>query len=142
MIPQRTQSCQMPEGLLNGHERMQLEQSQPLSAQNCRQVSALMCHVWTPSRLDILCGSAEGRPKMMLLLGHFRAHFSQTRQKSRTPNSIGRSGASGRSVNTFDRRTRGPNLGVINRPLRAISPKPASMAMGMLQAVSLPHGMA
>ena len=51
-------------------------------------------------------------------------------------------GARGRSVNTLVRRTRGPNLGVINRPLRAISPKPASMAMGMLHAVSLPPAMA
>ncbi len=128
--------------MLKGQVRMQLEQSLWLSAQKLRQVSALICQVMTPSRLEILCGLSVGAPNIMLLLGHFLAHCSQIRQKSRTPNSIGLSGINGKSVKTLARRTRGPYCGVISNPLRAISPSPASMAMGMLQAVSLPQGMA
>ena len=95
-----------------------------------------------PSRLDLLLGFSVGFPYMIDWLGHFLAHFSHIMQKSQTPNSIGVSGMRGRSVKTLVNRTLGPNSGVISRPLRASSPRPASIARGMLQAVSLPQAMA
>ena len=142
LIPHLTMLCNFPGGLLKGQTLMQLEQSVLLCAQKSIQVSALMCQVSTPLRLEILCGSSFGLPYMILLLGHFFAHFSQTIQNSFTPNSIGRSEVNGKSVKTFASRTLGPYSGVISNPFRAISPSPASMAMGMLQAVSFPHGRA
>jgi hypothetical protein len=53
-----------------------LLQSVPLAAQKARQVSALIGHLKTPSRLDILLGLSVGGPKEIDLLGHFSAHFS------------------------------------------------------------------
>ena len=74
--------------------------------------------------------------------GQFLAHCPHISQNSLTPNLMGLSGTSGRSVNTLLIRTRAPNFFVINRPLRPNSPRPASIAIGILKAVSLPLGMA
>ena len=141
-MPHLTESCSRPAGLLNGQLLIQLAQSVPFLAQNSRHVSALIGHLKIPNRFDILLGLSVGSPYAIDLLGHLSAHFSHFKQKSQTPNAMGLSGNNGRSVNTLANRTLGPNSGVISRPLRANSPSPASMAMGMLQAVSLPQAMA
>jgi len=54
LTPHLTASWNLPDGLLNGQTRIQLEQSVPLRAQNERQVSELICQARTPSQLEIL----------------------------------------------------------------------------------------
>ena len=76
------------------------------------------------------------------LLGQRSAHFPHIRQNSATPKEIGLSGINGISVITLQRRTRGPYIGVINRPALESSPIPASIAIGWDRAVSLPMGIA
>jgi len=76
------------------------------------------------------------------LAKNFRAHLLHILQNSHTPISISVSGTSSKSVKTFDSRAIWPNLGVINNQLRTNSPNPASIAIGMLHAASLPHGIA
>ena len=141
-MPHRTRSCNKPSGLLKGQTLIQLEQSVPFDAQKSRHDSALMCQASTPLRFEMLYVLTVGLPYGILPLEHFWAHFLHIMQKSHTPNSIGLSGAMGRSVKTFARRTLGPYKGVTSSPFRANSPRPASMAIGMLQAVSFPHGSA
>ncbi len=142
LIPHLTKSWRRPCGLLKGQVLIQLPQSFPLVAQKDRHFSASICHVNTPSLFEILCISSDGSPYTMAWLGQCFAHFSQILQKSRTPNSIGWSGISGKSVNTLASRTLGPNSGVIRIPFLAISPSPASIAKGTLHAVSLPQAIA
>ena len=55
---------------------------------------------------------------------------------------MGLSGSRGRLVITLHKRSLGPNSGVISRPFLPNRPKPASIANGMLKAVSFPSGIA
>ena len=141
-MPHLTKSCCHPSGLLKGQVLIQLEQSVPLDAQKARHVSALMGHLFTFSRFDLLFGLSVGSPWEMEPLGHLSAHFPHCIQNSQTPNPMGVSGIRGRFVSTLANRTLGPNSGVISRPFLPSSPSPASMAIGMLQAVSFPQAMA
>lgn len=125
---------------MNGQTLMQLEHDDPFATQNLRHFSAFTGHRNSPSLLDILCISWVGSPCIIARLGQCCAHFSHLRQKSQTPNSIGLSGTRGKSVKTLHSRIRGPVSGAIRRPIRESSPSPASMAMGILQAVSFPEG--
>ena len=68
--------------------------------------------------------------------GHKEAHFLHLSQNFVTPNSMGESTFNGKSVIILLNLTLGPNLGVINNPIRPNSPKPACMANGMERAVS------
>ena len=140
LIPHLTISWISPGGLLKGQTLMQFAQSVPLFAQKGRQVSALVCHACTPSLLEILWAFELGSPSIRDWLGHCWAHFLQIIQKSHTPNSMGLSGTTGRSVKILANLIRGPYWGVMSSPFRPSSPSPASMAMGILQAVSLPQG--
>jgi hypothetical protein len=95
-----------------------------------------------PALLEMLIGWSVGSPKEMARPGQFSAHLVQILQNSVTPNSIGLSGTKGKSVNTLQSLTLGPNFSVIRSPWRPSCPKPASMASGVLKAVSLPQGIA
>ena len=76
------------------------------------------------------------------LTGAVPGAFLTDCEKSQAPDSIGLSGTSGRLVKILFSRTLGPYCGVISSPSRPSSPNPASMARGILLAVSLPIGMA
>ena len=72
---------------------------------------------------------AHGVDHDQIATGQLVAHLEQTVQKSSTVRSSpGGLGARGSSVVTTPIRTRGPSRGVISRPIRPISPRPASRA--------------
>ena len=135
-------SCRTPHFLLNGQVRMQFEQHAPLLAQKAAHFFASICQVNKPCLLDLSIGVSVGFSRDNAWLGQCSAHFLQVLQNSQTPNSMGLSGTRGRFVKTLAIRTLGPNSGVISMQLRPSSPRPASIAKGILQAVSFPQGMA
>ena len=71
---------------------------------------------------------SSGGPLGSALGGQASAHLLQMLQNSCTPNLIGLSCSSGRSVKILEKRTRGPNSGVMIIWLRPYSPMPALMA--------------
>ncbi len=101
-----------------------------------------MGHLKTPGFVDMFIASFVRVPSMIALLGHNDAHFLQVSQNSVTPKRMGWSGTRGKSVNSLLIRILEPYFGVTKSPFRPNSPSPASMAMGILKAVSFPMGIA
>lgn len=129
-----TKLCSQPCGLLKGQTRMQFEQLPLFLSQNREQFSAFIGHLSTLILLETPRAWSVLSPDIIALLGQASAQRRHLSQKACTPISIGESTCKGSSVKTLQILTLGPNCSVIRSPFLPNSPRPASMARGIISA--------
>ena len=125
-----------------GHALMQLEQLTPFLCQKSLHFSPSTGHLSTPGFVDGFKATDVFSPFEIAPAGHAFTHLRHLSHRSAIPKVSGLSDSRGISVKILQILNREPSSGVARRPFLPNSPKPESMARGMLRAVSFPHPIA